>query len=701
MARSTYLTIGTMLRALLGAMLVVLLAALAVPTWSAIEQLREATRVVAIARAGESVFAALQYLRPERGTVQAALTAAAPADASLLTSLTNARGKATEGVEAVLRECGAAHCTEDAAGLVAFASSIERLVAVRRDTDAALRLPLGERTAGLPASWTAASTDAVTRLDRMSAALTERVRLLDAPIAELMAVKQLSWQVRDSAGLERNFYSAAINGKSLDAATQIRMAWYRGRIEADWGLLRELTARDGAPAGVVAAMQGATASFFGSYDKARIALHAALLAGQAPPVSLSDWLRVSSEALDSLIQVPNAAVEETQAYAERRAAAAMWRLWVQAGLLGFGLLVGASGFVLVQRRITAPIHAISASMRRLALGELTTTIVGEGRRDEVGEMAAAVIVFRDGMVRAEHLAADREVERDRATTEKRAALVTMADTIAAETQAVLDRVSERTASLSGTADAMTASADRTGKSAQDAAMSASQVLANAQSVAGTADQLAGSFREIGEQVSHAADAVRRAVEAGGAARGTIETLNHTVGRIGAVADMISEIAARTNLLALNATIEAARAGDAGKGFAVVASEVKQLAGQTARSTQEIAGHIAEVRQATGASEAAVGRIESIISELDGIAGAIAAAVGEETAATTEISQNVSQTLTAMDAMNDQAGAVSKEAGLNAQHAGDVRATAALLQEAVGSLKHAVTDIVHSSTADAA
>ena len=80
--------------------------------------------------------------------------------------------------------------------------------------------------------------------------------------------------------------------------------------------------------------------------------------------------------------------------------------------------------------------------------------------------------------------------------------------------------------------------------------------------------------------------------------------------------MIGEIAAKTNLLALNATIEAARAGDAGKGFAVVASEVKQLANQTARSTEEIARHIAEVRSATRASVAAVGRIEQTISEIE-------------------------------------------------------------------------------------
>ena len=81
------LTIRTLLRALLGALLMILIAALAVPTWSAIHQLRDASRVVAIARAGQSVFGALQYLRPERGSVQVGLTAPAPAEAALLTSL--------------------------------------------------------------------------------------------------------------------------------------------------------------------------------------------------------------------------------------------------------------------------------------------------------------------------------------------------------------------------------------------------------------------------------------------------------------------------------------------------------------------------------------------------------------------------------------------------------------------------------------
>ena len=396
MTRTTFLTIGTMLRALLGVMLVVLIAALAVPTWSAITQLREATRVVATARAGQSVFVALQYLRPERGTVQAALTAPNPADATLLAGLAALRAKAAPAIEAVLSECRVAHCADDPAEMTAFAASIERLAEVRKLTDAADKLPLAERPADVSATWAAATTDVLTRIDRLTATLTERVRLVDARIAELMELKQIGWLVRDAAGLERNVYSEAINAKSLPTALQTRMAGYRGLINGGWHALRELTVRPGAPANVVAAMQGATDNYFGSFDKLRVALYTALLAGQPPPISLSEWLRVSTLGLDSLIQVPNQAVAEAQAYADRRVDEASRRLWLQAALLGFGLLVGGGGFLFVQRRVTSPIRAISATNQQAAATteishSVTETLAAvdamSGRADDVSKEA--------------------------------------------------------------------------------------------------------------------------------------------------------------------------------------------------------------------------------------------------------------------------------------------------------------------------
>ena len=122
----------------------------------------------------------------------------------------------------------------------------------------------------------------------------------------------------------------------------------------------------------------------------------------------------------------------------------------------------------------------------------------------------------------------------------------------------------------------------------------------------------------------------------------LRALTEATARIGDVVGLISSIAAQTNLLALNATIEAARAGAAGRGFAVVAAEVKELAGQTARATEEITGQIAAIQASTGQAAGAIGQITARIAQISEVATSIAAAGEEQGAATQEIVRNVSQ-----------------------------------------------------------
>ncbi len=353
----------------------------------------------------------------------------------------------------------------------------------------------------------------------------------------------------------------------------------------------------------------------------------------------------------------------------------------------------------VMLAISRPVRALTRAMSELATGNMAVEIAGQEHRDELGGMARAVLVFKEHMIRGAALAAEQENERNRNEAEKRVALINMASTIEAATAAALQQIGERTTSMASTADAMSASAARTGASAQEANAAATQALAIAQSVASAAEQLAASIREIGAQAGQSTTAVNRAVTAGSDTRATITALNEEVDRIGAVADMIGDIAAKTNLLALNATIEAARAGEAGKGFAVVASEVKALATQTGRSTEEIARHIGLVRSATEASVAAVTRIDQTIGEISAIAGAVAAAVKQQDAATAEIARNIAAAADAANTMNGRTSEVSAEAAGTGQHASELRDDTVTLNRAVEDLRNSVIEVVRTSTSD--
>jgi methyl-accepting chemotaxis protein len=384
-----------------------------------------------------------------------------------------------------------------------------------------------------------------------------------------------------------------------------------------------------------------------------------------------------------------------------RAEAAILRGSIKLASIGAAALAVVCGLLfIILKSATRPVVSLTDTMTRLSAGDLDAAIPAIDRIDEIGRMARAVAVFRQNEVERRRLEAEQQQQESRTAAAKQAAVASMADKIEAETALVLKSVGARSSRIVESAEAMSASATRTGTSAQAAANAAAVAINNAQTVAGAAERLSAVIDEISGHVAKSVEVVGAAVTAGNDTRVTMEALNTQVGRIGSVADMIGEIAARTNLLALNATIEAARAGDAGKGFAVVASEVKALASQTARSTEEIGRHIAEVRAATGLSVAAVGRIEETIGVINAIAGSIALAVGQQGAAAAEIARNVAETAAAAREMTQRIDEVSVEAEQAGGHGTRVRDDTGMLNTMVGELTHSLTRIVRSSATEA-
>jgi methyl-accepting chemotaxis protein len=322
------------------------------------------------------------------------------------------------------------------------------------------------------------------------------------------------------------------------------------------------------------------------------------------------------------------------------ALAAVAHRWILVVLGLMSLLCLCIGWSMI-RGIAVPITAITASMRRLADHDLTAEIVGVGRGDEIGAMAGAVQVFKDNMVKADRLTAEREAER--AATERRSThLESLVHGFEQKVAQLVGVLSSSATELEATAQSMTGTAGHTSERAVAVASAAAEASASVQTVAAAAEQLSSSISEISRQVGKSAKVAEHAVQEAHRTDTVVQALATGAQKIGEVVSLITSIAGQTNLLALNATIEAARAGDAGKGFAVVASEVKGLANQTARATDEIGTQIGQMQMATREAVEAIQGIARIINEISEISTAIASAVEEQGAATAEIARNVQQ-----------------------------------------------------------
>ncbi|GLR78461.1 HAMP domain-containing protein [Azospirillum oryzae] len=306
------------------------------------------------------------------------------------------------------------------------------------------------------------------------------------------------------------------------------------------------------------------------------------------------------------------------------------------------LILGMLMAWIIDRAITHPLHAMTGAMGRLAEGDLTVDIPGGDRKDELRNMAAAMTIFKDNALEMQRMEREREEMRIQIDADRRRTMNEFANGFEQAVSGVVMSLTESANSLGRDAQEMSSDAALTTAKSTAVATASQQATANVQTVAAAAEELSASIAEISRQLNASSATASGAADKAVQTNSIVEGLSLAAERIGQVVGLIGEIAEQTNLLALNATIEAARAGEAGKGFAVVATEVKNLAGQTAKATEEISAQVAEMQTATTSAVDAIRTISEAVTAISGTVTDIAHEMEQQGSATREIAQNVQQ-----------------------------------------------------------
>jgi methyl-accepting chemotaxis protein len=389
--------------------------------------------------------------------------------------------------------------------------------------------------------------------------------------------------------------------------------------------------------------------------------------------------------INKIVTATNTENDRIQAAAEasdRLYAIIVWS--VAAAVLA--LLAGAVAWLALS--VVRAITGITASMTRLARHDLTVEIDGLAREDEIGEMAAAVQVFKTGMIEADRLKEEREQAR-RIAEARSATVDRLTQEFDRKVQGVVQAVASQAGQMQASAQSMSAIAEEATEQASTVAAASEESSANVQTVASAADELSTSIVEISRQVAYSSQIAATAVSEARKANEMVQGLLGASQKIGEIIALINDIADQTNLLALNATIEAARAGESGKGFAVVAAEVKNLAAQTSKATEEIGAQITGVQGATQDAVRAIDSIGKIIREIDQIATTIAAAVEEQGAATKEIARNVEEAAKGTQEVSANIGGVTNAANGTGAAANQVLTSARSLSAESQALREMV------------
>jgi methyl-accepting chemotaxis protein len=662
-------------------------------SWDAWVVLQASQRSEQVVAASRQMFTALVYHRTDRSTTQRLWEAEGAPNAQNKAYLAELRSNEMPALASAIPLLAELSFPGKETLLPELRRATAGLLALQSEYAAGVERPKAERRAALGPAYLTEGLALQAALQKISSNLFASIKSGDPQIVQLMAIKQLAWLTRETAGEGSLLISQGLAKGSVTADARLKHQGFAGGARTLWAAIDDAVIGLPVPPAFLRTLADAKATLFApEYVAVQQRLLDALLTNQAPEMSADAWSPYTVPKLGVTLDVANAALAQAADQAMLNRADALWSLGGH--LAGLAVALGSAmlGINLATRRITRPLGDLRETTERLARSDLSATSTLVDRKDEIGALARALGVFRDNMIKAEELSTLQEHER-RAKATRTEVLENLVQEFESKVGRLVSVLSSDATDLETTARLMSSTATRTNQQATTVASAAEAASTGVQTVAAAAEELTASISEISRQVAHSSRITGQAVAEAQRTNLIVQALSEGAERIGHVVGLITSIAGQTNLLALNATIEAARAGDAGKGFAVVASEVKSLAAQTAKATEEIGTQISQIQVATKEAVAAIRGIAGTIEEVSSIAVSIAASVEEQGVATAEIARNVQQTATAAEEATASISGVSQAANETGAAASQVLGAARGLSQQAGQLSNEMSEFI--------
>jgi len=596
-------------------------------------------------------------------------------------------------------------------------NAYDRVVAFRSKLDNEVSKKLADRDPTLQATTLDLGQQFLTALETGSTAIENRIRASDPSMTALIQIRALTWYTRATAGAANLLYvNTLASGEAMKPEDVSKIQQFDYAANFTWGQIGTLVNHPSTPQVVKDAYKISSTTFFsGDFAAKHNALLAKFAAGEKKAMSLDDWRPVGNAALLTITNTAAAAADGMVA----NAAASQSDAFVSFIAYGLTFLVAVAlsitGICVIIYRVTKPVGVLTHSMTELAQGNLSVSIGGVERRDEIGAMARSVQIFQQAALRNKALEAEAaearitsenervEVQR-RAEAEAEERLLQATGSLAtglrhlasgnlrceietplaaqfealrhdfnssvSQLRAAMSQVGQAASlvnsgsyEISQASDNLSKRTEQQAASLEETAAALEEVTANVQSTSKRAGDARDLVRGARSRAENSSQVVGNAVSAMG-------RIEHSSKQISQIISVIDEIAFQTNLLALNAGVEAARAGEAGKGFAVVAQEVRELAQRSANAAKEIKALIgnSEVAVSEGVklvndTGEGLSAIADLVLQINQHMDAIATAAQEQSMGLSEINSAVNH----MDQATQQNAAMVEE--MNAAGAG--------------------------------